>query len=110
MSRTLFLIEDIDTVRRISVGRFWGVRISITPLTWLNPFLAFGLGLGQSLLNRKQARYQKLYAAFISMLATMLSSLCHDFGHILSGKLIKRPMDELLITATRDVTLYEGDQ
>jgi Zn-dependent protease len=34
----------------------------------------------------------------------------HGFGHILSGKLVHSAMDELLITATRDVNLYHGDQ
>ena len=36
--------------------------------------------------------------------------MLHAFGHILSGKMVHSAMDELLITATRDVNLYHGDQ
>ena len=30
-------IENLDTVRRIPIGRFWGVGLLVTPLTWLSP-------------------------------------------------------------------------
>ncbi len=43
------IIEDLDTVRYIPYGTFWGVKLSRTPLTWLSPFVFFGLRLALSL-------------------------------------------------------------
>ena len=45
MSKYLWygIIEDVDTVRRIPIGRFWGVTLLVTPLTWVGPFVFFGL-------------------------------------------------------------------
>jgi Zn-dependent protease len=34
----------------------------------------------------------------------------HALGHIVGGKLVSSPMDELLLTATRGVNIYHGDQ
>jgi Zn-dependent protease len=43
-------------------------------------------------------------------IAVEITTVLHALGHILSGKLVNSAMDELLITATRDVNLYHGDQ
>jgi Zn-dependent protease len=43
-------------------------------------------------------------------IAVEITTVLHAFGHILSGKMVHSAMDELLITATRDVNLYHGDQ
>jgi Zn-dependent protease len=39
-----------------------------------------------------------------------ITTVLHALGHIISGKMVNSAMDELLITATRDVNLYHGDQ
>lgn len=104
------IIEDIDTVRRIPVGRFWGVTLLITPLTWLGPFVFFSLHLLLNFPNVHLALPDRLYQALLFTLAVELTTALHAFGHILSGKLVHSAMDELLITATRDVNLYHGNQ
>ncbi|HEX9926717.1 MAG TPA: hypothetical protein VGD99_28985 [Anaerolineae bacterium] len=104
------IIEDLDTVRHIPVGRFWGVRLSFTPITWLSPFVFFGLHLILMLLIPGLSLTERLADALVFTLAVEVTNLCHAFGHILSGKIVGSPMDELLITATRDTNLYEGDQ
>jgi len=104
------IIENIDTIRRIPVGRFWGVKLLITPLAWLGPFVFFGLSLLVSLLNSQLNLPGRLYQALIFTLAVEITTGLHAFGHILSGKLVGSAMDGLLITATRDVNLYYGDQ
>ena len=53
MSKYLWygIIEDIDTVRRIPIGRFWGVSLLVTPLTWSGPFVFFGIHMLLNMLN-----------------------------------------------------------
>jgi Zn-dependent protease len=46
----------------------------------------------------------------IFTIAVEITTVLHAFGHILSGKMVHSAMDELLITTTRDVNLYHGDQ
>ena len=44
------------------------------------------------------------------MIGVEVSTLIHALGHILGGKLVRSPMDELLLTATRGVNIYSGNQ
>jgi hypothetical protein len=104
------IIEDIDTVRRIPIGMFWGVNLLVTPITWLSPFVFFGLHILLNLLNSHMSLTDKLYQALLFTIAVEITTALHAFGHILSGKMVHSAMDELLITATRDVNLYHGDQ
>ena len=104
------IIEDVDTVRRIPIGRFWDVNLLVTPLTWLSPFVFFGLHILLNLLNSRLGMADRLYQALLFTIAVEITTVFHAFGHILSGKLVHSAMDELLITATRDVNLYHGDQ
>jgi uncharacterized membrane protein YjgN (DUF898 family) len=104
------IIEDIDTTRRIPIGRFWGVNVLVTPFTWLGPFVFFGLHLLLNLLNSPLSLTERLYQALIFTIAVEITTVLHAFGHILSGKLVHSAMDELLITSTRNVNFYHGDQ
>ena len=104
------IIEDIDTVRRIPIGQFWGVRLLITPITWLGPFVFFGLHFIINLFNSGLSLTDRFYQSLLFTIAVEITTILHAFGHILSGKLVKSAMDELLITSTRDVNLYHGDQ
>jgi Zn-dependent protease len=112
MSKYLWygIIEDIDTVRRIPIGRFWGVILLVTPLTWLGPGVFFGVHILLNALNWRVSLTDRLYQALLFTIAVEITTVLHAFGHILSGKLVHSAMDELLITATRDVNLYHGDQ
>ena len=67
MSKYLWygIIEDVDTVRRIPVGRFWGVTLLITPITWLGPFVFFGLYFLLNLLNSQLSLADRLYQALL---------------------------------------------
>lgn len=103
------IIEDIDTVRRIPIGRFWNIPLLITPLTWLGPIVFFGLHLLLNIFNSLSLN-ERLYQAMIFTISVEISTVLHAFGHILSGKLVNSAMNELLIASTRDVNLYHGDQ
>ena len=104
------IIEDIDTVRRIPIGRFWGVNLLITPITWLGPFVFFGLHFLLNLLNPRVGLTDRLYQSMLFTIAVEITTVLHALGHIISGKMVNSAMDELLITTTRDVNLYHGDQ
>jgi hypothetical protein len=43
-------------------------------------------------------------------IAVEVATVVHVLGHIFGGKLVHSPMDQLLVTATRDVNVYHGDQ
>src|SRR5438093_3588611 len=110
MSRPLGVLEDIATVRRIPVGSFWGVKLSITPLTWLGPVIYFALGLVLGALRTDVSLAGRVSNALLFALAVEITTVFHAFGHILSGKWVRSAMDELLMASTRDINLYYGDQ
>lgn len=104
------IIEDVETVRRIPIGRFWGVNLLLTPITWLGPFVFFGLHFLLNLLNSRLSLSDRLYQSLFFTIAVEITTVLHALGHIISGKMVHSAMNELLITATRDVNLYHGDQ
>lgn len=103
-------IEDLDTVRHISLGRVWGIEFSVTPTIWLSPFVFFLLGFLLNAFRQGTALSETLYKAGVFVIGVEVSTLIHALGHILGGKLVRSPMDELLLTATRGVNIYSGDQ
>jgi hypothetical protein len=103
-------IEDLDRVRHIRLGKFWGVEVSVTPLTWLSPFVFFSLGLLLNAPGPRMSLTESIYRAGVFVIGVEISTLIHALGHILGGKLVRSPMDELLLTATRGVNIYFGDQ
>lgn len=105
-----FILENLDTVPRIRIGSFWNVTLLITPWTWLSPFVFFGLHFLLNLLNTRLTLDERLFQSIYFVIAVELTTPIHALGHILSGKLVHSAMDELLITATRDVNRYHGDQ
>jgi hypothetical protein len=104
------ILEDLDTVQHIRIGRFWNVILSITPLTWLGPFIFFALHLVLNLWRTNLDLTDRLYQAFIFTISVEICTVLHAFGHILSGKMVRSAMDELLIASTRDINLYYADQ
>jgi hypothetical protein len=105
-----FILEDLDTVRRIRIGKFWGVDLFITPIVWLSPFIFFGLYFLINLLNNRLTLTERLVQASFFTFAVGITMVLHSFGHILGGKLVNSSMSGLLIAATRHVNVYDGDQ
>jgi hypothetical protein len=103
------IIENLDTVRHIRCGTVWGVALAVTPLVWLNPPIFFALRLLANL-PRDLPPTARVVDALLFALAVQVASTVHALGHIIGGKLVGSAMDELLLTATRDVTHYHGDQ
>jgi len=103
-------LENLDTVRHIPVGKFWGIKLSVTPITWLSPIVFFALGAILGIFEPRMNLIQTLYHIGVFVIGVEISMLIHALGHILGGKLLRSPMDELLLTATRGVNIYHGDQ
>jgi hypothetical protein len=110
MSRPLGVIEDIAVVKHIPIGSFWGVKLSLTPFTWLGLVIYFGLGLILNASHGYTSLAERFSDALLFTLAVEITTVLHAFGHILSGKCIGSAMDELMIASTRDINLYYGDQ
>ncbi len=98
-------LENLDTVKHIPLGTFWGVLVAITPVIWLSPVVFLTLGILQNLSSS-----DVIYLALVYLVGVEITTLFHGFGHILGGKVVGSPMDELLLTATRGVNIYYGDQ
>ncbi len=79
------ILENLDTVRRLPVGRFWGVRVFVTPLTWLFPFIFFALRLGLNALGPPQDLASRLNDAALFTAAVGLGTLVHALGHNARG-------------------------
>jgi len=111
MANPAFVFEDILTTPKQRVGALLGIPLYITPYFWLNLVGSLALGFVFSLLAFPGA---DLLARLVWMLVYALLFqgvlFAHDIGHILSGRLARAPMDYLLLTATRHINRYEGDQ
>jgi hypothetical protein len=81
-----------------------------TPFTWLGPVFFFVAHFVLNLLKEQPSMSDRIYQSMLFTIAVELTTLFHAFGHIISGKMVKSSMDELLITTTRDVNIYHGDQ
>lgn len=110
MGRSPGIVEDLETVRRIPLGRLLGVPVAATPLVWVGPLLAIGQGALLSLLQPGRSRGERLAIGVAVGLAGEITNLAHAAGHVAGGRLVGSPMDELLLTATRIANLYHGDQ
>jgi hypothetical protein len=101
------IVEDLDTVRRIPLGRLWGVRLAATPIAWTSPVLFFALRVLMNLVTMRGSMKPRLKEAALFSLSVQVTNPLHALGHIVSRTLAGSPMDELLITTTRDVNVYD---
>lgn len=107
-------LENLDTTQRIPIGRLLGVRVAVTPTAWLQPLIFYGLGLALTFLPARLPLGTPLgdraADALAFMVAVLIANAVHAVGHIVSGRIAGSAMDLLLVTATRDANLYDGDQ
>lgn len=107
-------LEDLDSTRRLPIGRIGRVRLAATPTAWLQPLLFFAVGVGLTFLPGRLPWDAPLGARLADALAFavagLVANVAHALGHVATGTLAGSPMDELLVTATRDANVYLGDQ
>jgi hypothetical protein len=109
MDRPFGFIEDLDSARRITLGRLLGVRVALTPLAWLSSVLLLWQGVAFTLTRPDLTGRQRLAAGARFALAAQMTNLVHAFGHVVGGRLVGAPMEEMLLTGTRIANRYVGD-
>jgi len=106
-----FVFEDIHHTPRIPLFRFWGVSVEATPWTWINVTLVAIAALVATFIFYPTITLVERIAWTVLWTIVILAGLSvHSLGHIISGKIAGSAMDRLLITATRQVNIYECDQ
>jgi hypothetical protein len=91
--------------------RFTDVEWHATPQAWLSVPVFLALGILSTVWDEHgTAITTRLTLGLTYGVMLFLINILHSFGHILSGKLVGAPMDANLVTATRHVNMYFGDQ
>jgi hypothetical protein len=109
--RPLFVFEDIHSPMRKDLFTVAGVRIQATRSAFLAVPIWTGFGfLIASLGGIGHSYFGIVLTGLLYAVLLYLANVIHSVGHIVAGKIVRAPMDALLLTATRDVTLYLNDR
>lgn len=110
MEQPLGVVEPIDRRHRRTAFALLGVPVSYTGLAGLAlPLMVLGV-LPVALWGADRSPQAVARRALRFGVLSETSNYLHSLGHILGGKAVGAPMDELVVTATRHVNLYQGDQ
>lgn len=109
--KPLLVFEDISPGSRHRLFTFAGVEVMATSRAWMSPLSFCLLGFTIAIAGHQgETLASELLHGIAFGVMLSVCNLVHSLGHILSGKLTRGLMDILLLTATRDVTLYTSDQ
>ena len=110
-NQPLNVFEDLSATPRYHLFDLFGVRVEATSYAWLSYISMLSPALVLAYLFYPQSSTAELIVRTVGWAILLWSSLwIHSIGHIVSGKIAGSVMDRLLITATRQLTLYDGDQ
>jgi hypothetical protein len=108
--RPLFVVDDIRSTKRTLLFTIAGVRIEATRYAWMAPITWLAFGLLIAVLDGGSGSVVPLIMnALVYGAALYSANVLHSLGHIIAGTIVGAPMDILLLTSTRDVTLYLTD-
>lgn len=109
--KPLLVYENPRSVRRKWLGRWLGVPVYATPKALLNVlFIAPLMFVLTFVLSPRSRLLQRVgLAALLTAVFEGIATL-HSIGHLVAGKIAGSPADDVVITATRQLTLYSGDQ
>jgi hypothetical protein len=111
MPRPLLIFEDLHTTPRSKLFTLFGVEWLATPYAWLSPPFFCVLGIAAALLGHTESTLtMRMLMGVIYGLLLYACNTIHSLGHILGGTILGAPMNALLLTATRDVTVYVGSR
>jgi len=106
----MLIFEDVTTTARRKLFTWLGVEWLATPWAWLSGPFFLGLGLACALAGASKGPLDaRLRMGPGYGLLLFLSNGLHTVGHIVSGRMVRSPMQANLITATFHVNLYLGD-
>ena len=105
MRKPLLVAEDITTRR--SLFRAFGVSWSATRYAWISPLSWATLGLAMAVADRRDGDGTSLLGAGLGYGAMLYgTNILHSVGHIIAGRAVGAPVQAVLLTSTRDVTIY----
>jgi hypothetical protein len=105
--RPLLVFENIHAPARTRLFTFAGVIVEATRYAWLAVPGYIAVGVLLSVLGRFGDSVVATFGTGCALGAGLyLTNSVHSLGHIVVGRIVGSPMDVLLLTATRDVTLY----
>ncbi len=109
-NRPLLVQEDIETTPRMHLFTFLDIPWNVTPLAWrVIPMNLIAGFLGTFIfMPFVDIGTRLIYGVLFGILLIATNSI-HSIGHIIGGKFVGAPMDELLITASRQVNIYRND-
>jgi len=111
MRRPLLIFEDLHTTPRRKLFTLFGVEWLATPYAWLSPPFFCVLGIAAALLGHTESSLtMRMLTGAIYGLPLYACNTIHSLGHIIGGTILGAPMNALLLTATRDVTVYVGSR
>lgn len=111
LQKPFLVFENLATVPRRRLFTFLGVEWVATPYAWLGPvlFSALGLLVAEGVDPTVPPAGRMVRGVGYGLFLYLCNS-AHSFGHILAGRMAGVPMNANLLTATRDVNVYEGER
>ncbi len=107
----LLVFEDYQTLPLKPLFRLLDIPVVATERAWTNALMLIPVMLVLSLVfTRSASVFMHILQTALWVLAFELTAFIHSFGHMISGKLAGAPMDRLVVTSTRQITVYDGDQ
>jgi len=103
--RPLLVAEDISA--RTMLFRVFGVTWFATRYAWVSPlsWAALGLAMGFAA-ERNSGAADVLIAGLGYGAALYATNILHSVGHIIAGRVVGTPAGAILVTSTRDITIY----
>ncbi len=91
---------DLFGVPVFSTPRAWGAPLPLVPVMLIITFL----------LASRAYLIERILLTILWTALFELTSFIHSAGHILAGRAVNAPMDRLIVTSSRQVNVYDGDQ
>jgi Zn-dependent protease len=111
VTKPFLVFEDLASTSRRRLFTILGVEWVATTYAWVGPLFFSLLGILMSELAHSGLPIgERLVRGFGYGLFLYLSNTVHSLGHIVFGRVVGAPMNANLLTATRDVNVYEGDR
>ena len=105
MRKPLLVAEDITTRR--SLFRAFGVSWSATRYAWISPLSWATLGLAMAFAGGSDADAATVLIGGLGYGAALYAAnILHSVGHVVAGRIVGSPVEAVLMTSTRDVTIY----
>ena len=107
-----YLLVPVDplTVPRRELFRVLGVPFTATERAWIGPLWFLPLGWVAAFALQPGRGLGWIGWGVVYALLCEVVYMIHSIGHVLGGKRVGAPMDENLLTSTRQVNIYRGDQ